>query len=126
MTRISHHRSLKGRNALRLYFRPIPASFFGIILGLVGLGNCWRVAAKIWQLPAWIGEIIMLTAISVWLILLLLYSAALLIAWLQVAQGNLTLNNESLQAGDGVQISGAEDLTIRADTGTEVLIFDLA
>ena len=73
MTRISHHRSLKGRNALRLYFRPIPASFFGIILGLVGLGNCWRVAAKIWQLPTWIGEIIMLIAISVWLILLLLY-----------------------------------------------------
>ena len=46
--------------------------------------------------------------------------------WVQVAQGNLTLNNESLQAGDGVQVSGAEDLTIRADTGTEVLIFDLA
>jgi quercetin 2,3-dioxygenase len=47
-------------------------------------------------------------------------------AWVQVAQGNLTLNDESLQAGDGVQISGAEDLTIRADTGAEVLIFDLA
>lgn len=73
MTRISHHRSLKGRTAVRFYFRPIPASFFGIILGLVGLGNCWRVAAKIWQLPTWIGEIIMLTAIAVWLILLLLY-----------------------------------------------------
>lgn len=47
-------------------------------------------------------------------------------AWVQVAQGNLTLNDESLQAGDGVQISGAGDLTIRADTGAEVLIFDLA
>jgi quercetin 2,3-dioxygenase len=47
-------------------------------------------------------------------------------AWVQVAQGNLTLNDESLQAGDGVQISGAEDLTLRADTGAEVLIFDLA
>ena len=35
---------------------PVPASFFGMILGLVGLGNCWRVAAKIWHLPAWIGE----------------------------------------------------------------------
>jgi tellurite resistance protein len=29
----------------------VPASFFGIILGLVGLGNCWRVAGKIWHLP---------------------------------------------------------------------------
>jgi tellurite resistance protein len=26
----------------------VPASFFGIILGLVGLGSCWRVAAKLW------------------------------------------------------------------------------
>lgn len=52
---------------------PVPASFFGMILGLVGLGNCWRVAAKIWHLPAWIGEAIMLLAITIWLVLLLLY-----------------------------------------------------
>jgi tellurite resistance protein len=51
----------------------LPASFFGIILGLVGLGNCWRVAAKIWNLPVWIGEIIMLIAVAVWLLLLMLY-----------------------------------------------------
>jgi tellurite resistance protein len=51
----------------------VPASFFSIILGLVGLGNCWRVAAKLWHLPAWIGESIMLIAVAVWLILLLLY-----------------------------------------------------
>jgi tellurite resistance protein len=51
----------------------IPASFFGMILGLVGLGNCWRVAAKLWYLPAWIGEIIMLIGVAVWLVLLLLY-----------------------------------------------------
>jgi tellurite resistance protein len=51
----------------------VPASFFGIILGLVGLGNCWRVAAKIWYLPTWIGEAIMLLAIAIWLVLLLLY-----------------------------------------------------
>ncbi|HEY9884349.1 MAG TPA: dicarboxylate transporter/tellurite-resistance protein TehA [Thermosynechococcaceae cyanobacterium] len=51
----------------------IPASFFGMILGLVGLGSCWRVAAKVWHLPAWIGEIIMLIGVAVWLVLLLLY-----------------------------------------------------
>ena len=28
----------------------VPASFFGIVLGLLGLGNCWRVAVKIWHL----------------------------------------------------------------------------
>jgi quercetin 2,3-dioxygenase len=47
-------------------------------------------------------------------------------AWVQLAQGNLTLNDESLQAGDGIQISGAEELTLLADTEAEVLIFDLA
>ncbi len=51
----------------------IPASFFSMVLGLVGLGNCWRVAAKIWHLPIWISESIMLLAVAVWLLLLLLY-----------------------------------------------------
>jgi tellurite resistance protein len=51
----------------------VPAAFFCMILGLVGLGNCWRVASKIWHLPAWIGEAIMLLVVAVWLVLLLLY-----------------------------------------------------
>ncbi|BAY50491.1 hypothetical protein SAMD00079811_81200 (plasmid) [Scytonema sp. HK-05] len=51
----------------------VPASFFSMILGLVGLGSCWRVAAKIWHLPTWIGESIMLLAVAVWLLLLVLY-----------------------------------------------------
>jgi tellurite resistance protein len=60
---------------LRAFRTPVPASLFGMILGLVGLGNCWQVAAKIWHLPAWIGEVIMLTAIAVWVVLLLLYAS---------------------------------------------------
>lgn len=51
----------------------IPASFFGMILGLAGLGSCWRVAAKLWHLPTWIGEAIMLLTVVIWLVLLLLY-----------------------------------------------------
>ena len=51
----------------------IPVSFFGMILGLVGLGNCWRVATKIWNLPSWIGEMMMLIAVVVWLVLILAY-----------------------------------------------------
>src|SRR4028119_707419 len=51
----------------------VPASFFGMILGLVGLGSCWRVAAKLWHLPAWIGESIMLIGVAVWFVLLVLY-----------------------------------------------------
>lgn len=58
---------------LKAYRINVPASFFGMVLGLVGLGSCWRLAAKIWHLPAWIAEIIMLIAVAVWLVLLLLY-----------------------------------------------------
>jgi len=51
----------------------MPASSFSMVLGLVGLGSCWRVAGKIWHLPAWIGESIMLLAVVIWFVLLLLY-----------------------------------------------------
>lgn len=27
----------------------IPAAFFGVVLGLVGLGNGWRLASRIWE-----------------------------------------------------------------------------
>jgi tellurite resistance protein len=53
----------------------IPAGFFGIVLGLVGLGNGWRLAARVWSIPHWIGETVMLTATAVWATLLILYCA---------------------------------------------------
>jgi len=53
----------------------IPTSFFGMVLGLVGLGNAWRVAVKLWNLPAWTGEGVMLLALTVWALLALLYVA---------------------------------------------------
>ncbi|MBE9224493.1 dicarboxylate transporter/tellurite-resistance protein TehA [Phormidium sp. LEGE 05292] len=69
-------RKLRSKFALLKANRPdVPASFFGIILGLVGLGNCWRVASKVWHLPAWIGEAIMLLAVVVWFVFLLLYTS---------------------------------------------------
>lgn len=46
-------------------------------------------------------------------------------AWLQIAQGVATLNGEELRAGDGVQISGEEQLEISTDIGAEILLFDL-
>jgi tellurite resistance protein len=51
----------------------VPASFFGMVLGLAGLGGTWRAAHQVWQLPAVIGESIMLVATVVWAVLLLLY-----------------------------------------------------
>ena len=53
----------------------MPASFFGIVLGLAGLGGAWRVAARVWQLPLVIGEALMLIAGIVWAIMLALYAA---------------------------------------------------
>jgi len=53
----------------------MPASFFGIVLGLAGLGGAWRVAARVWQLPPAIGEALMLIAGIVWALMLALYAA---------------------------------------------------
>jgi len=51
----------------------VPASFFGMVVGLVGLGTCWRTASHLWWLPGWVGEAIMLIAGFVWALLLLAY-----------------------------------------------------
>ena len=53
----------------------MPASFFGIVLGLAALGGSWRVAARVWELPPAIGESLMLIAGIVWLLMLGLYAA---------------------------------------------------
>jgi tellurite resistance protein len=58
----------------------VPASLFGIILGLSGLGACWRLAHRLWGLPAAIGECLIGASAIIWVILILLYAAK----WLQV------------------------------------------
>ena len=55
------------------YRFPIPASFFGMVLGLAGLGNCWRTAARLWGVPGAVGETIMLITVASWALLLLAY-----------------------------------------------------
>src|SRR5258706_2550514 len=56
-------------------FKPpiIPAAFFGIVLGLAGLGNAWRAGHEVWLLPALIGEALMALATMVWALLLVLF-----------------------------------------------------
>ncbi len=51
----------------------VPASFFGMVLGLAGLGGAWRVAHQAWGLPASVGEALMAVAALVWAILIALY-----------------------------------------------------
>ena len=59
-----------------------PAALFGMILGLIGLGNDWRMAARLWRLPPVAGEAIMLGATAIWFFLLVSYARA----WLRVPQ----------------------------------------
>ena len=71
----------------------IPASFFGIVLGLAGLGNAWRVAHAVWGLPAAIGETILAAAAIVWAILLVLYAGK----WLTARQAAIAELTHAVQ-----------------------------
>jgi tellurite resistance protein len=53
----------------------VPASFFGIVLGVGGLGNAWRAAHDVWGLPSLVGELLLAAATLIWLCLLVLYAA---------------------------------------------------
>lgn len=55
-----------------------PASLFGTVLGIVGLGASWRAAAVMWDVPSSIGESLMAAGALVWAILALSY----LLKWL--------------------------------------------
>lgn len=52
----------------------VPASYFGIVLGLAGLGGAWRAAHRVWDLPAAVGESLMAAAVVVWAALAILYA----------------------------------------------------
>jgi tellurite resistance protein len=51
----------------------VPASFFGVVLGLAGLGSVWRRAHRVSRLPAAIGEALVIVAAVVWIVLMVLY-----------------------------------------------------
>ncbi|HEY0231845.1 MAG TPA: dicarboxylate transporter/tellurite-resistance protein TehA [Dokdonella sp.] len=55
-------------------FPLVPASFFGIVLGVAGLGNAWRVSARLWDTPAWIGESILALAALIWIVVAIFYA----------------------------------------------------
>ena len=58
----------------------IPASFFGMVLGLAGLAGDWRIAHVAWSLPAAIGEAMYLVASITWLIIATLYALKWILA----------------------------------------------
>ncbi|EOZ4776629.1 dicarboxylate transporter/tellurite-resistance protein TehA [Pseudomonas aeruginosa] len=51
----------------------IPASYFGVVLGLAGLGQAWRIAAQRWSLPGAVGETVIAIAGLVWFVLIIGY-----------------------------------------------------
>ena len=51
----------------------IPASSFGIVLGMAGLSNCWRFAHPLWGVDAWVGQALSTLNVIVWLALLVGY-----------------------------------------------------
>lgn len=61
-------------------FPVVPAAFFGIVLGVVGLGGTWRAAHLAWGLPAMVGEILMCAGAVIWLLLILCYAAKWFVA----------------------------------------------
>jgi redox-sensitive bicupin YhaK (pirin superfamily) len=46
-------------------------------------------------------------------------------AWLQVVNGEISLNNTSLQPGDGAAVSAESNLTLSAVSDAEIVLFDL-
>lgn len=51
----------------------VPAAMFGIVLGLSGLGTCWRLAHRLWDLPSAVGEVILAIATLIWALLIVAY-----------------------------------------------------
>ena len=47
-------------------------------------------------------------------------------AWLQALRGEVQVNGQSLQAGDGAAIGEESSLSVRADRDAEVMLFNLA
>jgi tellurite resistance protein len=73
-------RSRRAHTSYRLTIPIVPASFFGMVLGLVGLGDAWRAATQIWGAPKLVGELIMLAGAIVWVVVLVLYSTKWIVA----------------------------------------------
>lgn len=51
----------------------IPASYFGVVLGIAGLGQAWRSAAQLWHLPSVVGEALLALAALIWVALVVVY-----------------------------------------------------
>lgn len=96
----------------------VPAAFFGIVLGLAGLGNAWRSAAALWTIvPQFIGEVISFAAVMVWAIVSLLYA----LKWL-VAREQALLETEHAVQCCFIGLAGVSTMLVALAVGPYSLI----
>lgn len=51
----------------------LPAGYFGMVLGTIGMGFAWRYASTLWPVSAWPGEILVTLAVVIWFLLSVAY-----------------------------------------------------
>ncbi|SDI95568.1 dicarboxylate transporter/tellurite-resistance protein TehA [Pseudomonas abietaniphila] len=49
----------------------VPASSFGIVLGMAGLGNCWHMAQSYWEVSHWIPDVLCGLTTVIWFALVI-------------------------------------------------------
>lgn len=72
---------------------PIPASYFGMVLGIAGMGTAWRLAARLWHAPVLVGEGLMVLAAVVWFSL----TAAFVVKWIWYRPAALAEVHDAVQ-----------------------------
>lgn len=51
----------------------LPAGYFGMVLGLIGMGFAWRYASTIWPVSRIVGDGLVVAATVVWVLLALAF-----------------------------------------------------
>lgn len=47
----------------------LPAGYFGMVLGIIGMGFAWRYASTLWPVTRWPGESLVALAVACWFLL---------------------------------------------------------
>ena len=56
----------------------LPAGYFGMVLGTIGMGFAWRYASQIWPVSPWFGDGLVILAIIIWGLLTLAFITRLI------------------------------------------------
>lgn len=56
----------------------LPAGYFGMVLGIIGMGFAWRYASQVWPVSHWIGDGLVILAMVIWGLLTLAFISRLL------------------------------------------------